>query len=221
MRLESIEEKYPNCMIEVTDDNKAFIHVGGAYPLILNIDTPDPAPARLPEPPAPATCPECGASGEYTPMYRFTDWENDRGDCLGSLADCRVIFDAAVKDDPEGRFSIYDVSECLACGMRKDEGVIYNTNCPTYANGDEPPAPARPRLPRCHFCGKYAGVIYTDLEGHPADPTDCEAVLACFGCADAPEVEAAKATLARPWTCAGMIEAERARLEDKEVKAMY
>ena len=102
-------------------------------------------------------------------------------------------------------------ASCLACLGRVN----------TPARLPEPPAPARPRLPRCHFCGKYAGVIYTDLEGHPADPTDCEAVIACFGCADAPEVEAAKATLARPWTCAGMIEAERARLEDKEVKAMY
>ena len=168
MRLESIEEKYPNCMIEVTDDNKAFIHVGGAYPLILNIDTPDPAPTRRPE----------------------------------------------------------------------------------------PPAPTRSRLPRCYFCGKYAGVIYTDLEGHQADPTDCEAVIACFGCADSQssgpvsenvaesgynlwhnpgytlcwwvsdgegyELASFKTEAeARAWMAEGIEQPERARQQDKEVNSMY
>jgi len=67
-------------------------------------------------------------------------------------------------------------------------------------------APARPRLPRCHFCGKYAGVvIYTDLAGKVADPTDPAAVISCVDCAD--KVFGS--------------EAERARRQDKEVNAMH
>lgn len=56
--------------------------------------------------------------------FRFTDWYNEKDDFYGNWQECKTIFDMAVKDEPEGRFSIYDVS--------KDEGVLFNENCPDY-----------------------------------------------------------------------------------------
>jgi hypothetical protein len=58
--------------------------------------------------------------------YRFTDWYNEANDFYGSLRECKAKFAAAVKDDPDGRFSIYDISGDF------DEGIIFNEKCPEY-----------------------------------------------------------------------------------------
>lgn len=73
-------------------------------------------------------CPEC--KKEIKECYRFTDWEHNENDTYGDYEECKKIFDKMVKEEPKGRFSIYDVSEC-GCGI-KDEGVLFNENCPEY-----------------------------------------------------------------------------------------
>ncbi len=73
-------------------------------------------------------CPEC--KKEINECYRFTDWYYDFNDGYGTYEQCFEIFTKAVKEEPEGRFSIYDVSECN-CGF-KDEGVLFNEFCPEY-----------------------------------------------------------------------------------------
>ena len=59
-----------------------------------------------------------------TKMYRFTDWYDERNDDYGSYKYCKKLFDKAVAENPEGRYSIYDTDT--------DEGVLFNTNCPEY-----------------------------------------------------------------------------------------
>lgn len=58
---------------------------------------------------------------------RFTDWDQEDNDRYGTFTECKEIFDKAVKDDPEGRFSIYD--------MDLDVGILFNENCPVYSSG--------------------------------------------------------------------------------------
>lgn len=77
-----------------------------------------------------AKCDNCGAV--LNRLYRFTDWHNDSNDQYGSYDECFKLFSEAVKGNPEGRYSIYDVSECPKCGDRNDMGVLYNENCPEY-----------------------------------------------------------------------------------------
>jgi len=76
-------------------------------------------------------CEICG--NELNPLFRFTDWDNDSNDEYGSYDFCLKLFNQAVKEDPEGRYSIYDVSECPVCEDFKDEGVLFNEKCPVYA----------------------------------------------------------------------------------------
>lgn len=75
-------------------------------------------------------CPNC--SSKMVIVYRFTDWDNCSYDKMGTYEECQKWFDEAVKDEPEGRFSIYDVSDCLECGFEHDEGVLFNEKCPVY-----------------------------------------------------------------------------------------
>ena len=75
-------------------------------------------------------CENC--ENELTEHYRFTDWENDSNDEYGTFEECKKMFDEAVKENPEGRYSIYDVSECKECESFKDVGILYNENCPEY-----------------------------------------------------------------------------------------
>jgi hypothetical protein len=72
-------------------------------------------------------CENCGK--ELTEMYRFTDWYDDSNDEYGTYEECLAIFNNVVKENPEGRYSIYDVSECSHCNFMKDEGILYNPNC--------------------------------------------------------------------------------------------
>lgn len=73
-------------------------------------------------------CKECNK--EIKEHYRFTDWKHSNNDEYGTYDECLKIFKKAIKEEPKGRFSIYDVSEC-DCGM-KDEGILFNRNCPEY-----------------------------------------------------------------------------------------
>lgn len=57
-------------------------------------------------------------------MYRFTDWYAEGKDEFGTYRECKKIFDKAVAENPEGRFSIYDTDT--------DEGVLFNEKCPEY-----------------------------------------------------------------------------------------
>jgi len=75
-------------------------------------------------------CEECGT--EFNAIYRFTDWDNDFNDQYGSYEQCLILFNEAVKDEPTGRYSIYDVSECPKCETFKDEGILFNEKCPEY-----------------------------------------------------------------------------------------
>ena len=61
-----------------------------------------------------------------TKEYRFTDWYNELNDSYGTWKECKRRFDAAVKADPQGRFSIYDVTG------DNDFGVLWNEKCPDY-----------------------------------------------------------------------------------------
>lgn len=76
-------------------------------------------------------CEDCGE--EINEMFRFTDWEKDFNDRIGIYKKCLKLFNKAVKENPEGRYSIYDISECK-CGIR-DEGVLFNEKCPEYKTG--------------------------------------------------------------------------------------
>ena len=67
-------------------------------------------------------------------IYRFTDWDQESNDEYGTFEECLVIFKKAVLQEPKGRFSIYDVSECLECGSSKDEGILFNEYCEEYGN---------------------------------------------------------------------------------------
>jgi predicted oxidoreductase len=78
-------------------------------------------------------CENCNKKMEE--VYRFTDWDNDYNDTYGNWKECKKIFDKAVKEEPKGRFSIYDVSCCPNCETNNDEGVLFNTNCPVYEQG--------------------------------------------------------------------------------------
>ena len=78
-------------------------------------------------------CKDCGK--EINEDYRFTDWDYDVNDCYGTYEECLELFKKAVKENPEGRFSIFDRSGC-DCGT-KDEGILYNENCPEYKLGEE------------------------------------------------------------------------------------
>lgn len=62
-------------------------------------------------------------------MYRFTDWYDEGKDEVGTYRECKKIFDKAVEENPEGRFSIYDTDT--------DEGVLFNEKCPEYSLTDE------------------------------------------------------------------------------------
>jgi predicted oxidoreductase len=65
-------------------------------------------------------------------QYRFTDWDNDYNDVFGNWKECKKLFDKAVKDEPKGRFSIYNVSYCSNCDESNDEGILFNENCEEY-----------------------------------------------------------------------------------------
>ena len=56
--------------------------------------------------------------------FRFTDWHDERKDHYGTWEECKKAFDEAIKEEPEGRFSIYDSHE--------DMGALFNENCPEY-----------------------------------------------------------------------------------------
>jgi len=38
MTRDQVESKWPQARIEYTEDGQAFVHTGGAYPLVLNVD---------------------------------------------------------------------------------------------------------------------------------------------------------------------------------------
>ena len=66
-------------------------------------------------------------------QFRFTDWDYDQNDEYGNFEDCLRMFNEAVKEDPQGRFSIYAVTICKECDeCIEDEGVLFNDNCPAY-----------------------------------------------------------------------------------------
>lgn len=75
-------------------------------------------------------CEVCGKKMDE--QYRFTDWENDYNDIYGILEECKKVFNKVVKENPKGRFSIYDISYCPNCDEQKDEGIIFNKKCPEY-----------------------------------------------------------------------------------------
>ena len=60
-------------------------------------------------------------------IYRYTDWENECNDFIGTYKQCEKVFDKAVKENPELRCSIYDITE-----DNNEEGVLFNENCPEY-----------------------------------------------------------------------------------------
>lgn len=61
-------------------------------------------------------------------LYRFTDWNSDGNDRFGSYSFCLKIFKEKVKDNPDGRYSIYDLDT--------DEGVLFNKKCSVYQMGE-------------------------------------------------------------------------------------
>jgi len=66
-------------------------------------------------------------------QFRFTDWENDLNDTYGDWDCCLIWFNQAVKENPEGRYSIYAVTICDDCdSILEDEGVLYNSKCEVY-----------------------------------------------------------------------------------------
>lgn len=75
-------------------------------------------------------CENCKA--KMKECYRFTDWDNDGNDQYGTYDECLRIYNEAVSENPTGRYSIYDVSECPKCEDFKDEGILFNEKCPTY-----------------------------------------------------------------------------------------
>jgi len=75
-------------------------------------------------------CENCNS--EMNEAYRFTDWHYEENDEYGTYEECLVMFNNAIKLNPTGRFSIYDVSECPKCEESKDEGVLFNENCTEY-----------------------------------------------------------------------------------------
>ena len=48
------------------------------------------------------------------------------------LVNSKEMFKKAVEENPEGRYSIYDVSGCEDCGESFDEGIIFNENWEEY-----------------------------------------------------------------------------------------
>jgi hypothetical protein len=56
--------------------------------------------------------------------FRFTDWDNESNDRYGTYEKCLELFNKAVENNPEGRYSIYNVET--------DEGVLFNKKCPVY-----------------------------------------------------------------------------------------
>lgn len=67
-------------------------------------------------------------------QFRFTDWDNDYNDVYGDFDFCLKLFNKAIKEDPEGRYSIYAVTICDDCdNVIEDEGVLFNESCPVYA----------------------------------------------------------------------------------------
>ena len=75
-------------------------------------------------------CEDCGA--DMTAMYRFTDWYYDNNDSVGNYQKCLQLFKKAIEDEPDGRFSIYDISYCTSCENIHDEGILFNENCNVY-----------------------------------------------------------------------------------------
>lgn len=75
-------------------------------------------------------CEECGAKMELG--FRYTDWHCEQNDTYGNFEECKEIFDEAVKEYPELRCSIYDISYCPKCENERDEGIIFNDNCEEY-----------------------------------------------------------------------------------------
>jgi len=73
---------------------------------------------------------ECG--NKLQEDYRFTDWNNDSNDVYGTFEECKKRFDEFVEENPEGRYSIYDVSGCEECGETFDEGIVFNEKCEEY-----------------------------------------------------------------------------------------
>ena len=72
---------------------------------------------------------ECGK--KLQEGYRYTDWHYEQNDTYGTFQECLKIFNNAIKEDPELRCSIYDISYC-ECGNEFDEGIIFNEKCPEY-----------------------------------------------------------------------------------------
>jgi hypothetical protein len=75
---------------------------------------------------------KCECGGKMVVCFRFTDWYNDYNDEYGTFEQCQKLFDEAVKNDPEGRYSIYDVSICSECEETRDEGIVFNEQCEEY-----------------------------------------------------------------------------------------
>lgn len=80
------------------------------------------------------TCTRC--KKPYVGDYRFTDWHNDENDVFGTWDDCRKIFDKAKKENPRGRFSIYNCGNCPHCGEEYDEGILFNQDCLEYSHAN-------------------------------------------------------------------------------------
>lgn len=78
-------------------------------------------------------CPECKTKKHFTPIYRFTDWNNDTKYRFATFEKCLKLFKENCKKHPLGRFSVYDCSDCDKCGHESDEGIIFNKKCPEYS----------------------------------------------------------------------------------------